>query len=205
MVRAPGTEERRVMIRPPRFHFIFGNGLALDIYLDRSDLKYCCGWTQTTSKTMSSTVAPKDFYNTWFNSPENKADIEASFRNLADSACPLMHAMVVARCTKPKGCVAIVAAVFFRVEQHFCLLEYLLVSDQLFTQRRCGKKADESPFKDVGLGQLLLAFTHIVARAGAPPPVAVDASSIVAVDASSSVTSYVFFDHKSVALHHFYF
>ena len=36
-----------------------------------------------------------------------------------------------------------------------------------------------------------------MARAGAPPP--------VAVDASSSVTSYVFFDHKSEALHHFYF
>jgi hypothetical protein len=67
MVRAPGTEER-----PPKFHFIFGNGLALDLYLDRSDLKYCCGWTQPTSKTMSSTVALKDFYNTWFNS-ENKA------------------------------------------------------------------------------------------------------------------------------------
>jgi hypothetical protein len=119
MVRASGTEERRVMIRPPRFHFIFGNGLALDLYLDRSDLKYCCGWTQTTSKTMLSTVALKDFFNTWFNSPENKADIEASFRDLANSACPLMHAMVVARCTKPKGCVAIVAAVSFRVEQRF--------------------------------------------------------------------------------------
>ena len=39
-----------------------------------------------------------------------------------------------------------------------------------------------------------------MARAGAPPPVAVDASSIVVVDASSSVTSYVFFDHKSEAL-----
>jgi hypothetical protein len=179
--------------------------LALDLYLDRSDLKYCRGWTQTTSETTSSTVALKDFYNTWFNSPENKADIEASFRDLADSACPLMHAMVVAWCTKPKGCVAIVAAVSFRVEQRFCLLEYLLVSDQLFTQRRFGKKADESPFKDVGLGQLFLALTHICARAGAPPPVAVDASSIVAVDASSSVTSYVFFDHKSEALHHFYF
>jgi len=153
---------------------------------------------------MSSTVALKDFYNTWFNSPENKADIEASFRDLANSACPLMHAMVVAWCTKPKGC-ANVAAVSFRVDQRFCLLEYLLVSDQLFTLRHFGKKADESPFKDVGLGRLLLAFTHIVARAGAPQPVAVDASSIVAVDASSSVTSYVFFDHKSEALHHFYF
>jgi len=116
-----------------------------------------------------------------------------------------MHAMVVAWCTKPKGCVAIVAAVSFRVEQCFCLLEYLLVSDQLFTQRRFGKKAAESPFKDVGLGRLLLAFTHIVARAGDPPLVAVDASSIVAVDASSSVTSNVFFDHKSEALPHFYF
>jgi hypothetical protein len=205
MVRAPGTEERRVMTRPPIFYFIFGNGLALDQYLDRSDLKYCRGWTQTTSKTMPSTVALKDFYNTWFNSPENKADIEASFRDLANSACPLMHAMAVARCSKLKGCVAILAAVSFRVEQHFCLLEYLLVSDQLFTQRRFGKKANESPFKDVGLGRLLLAFTHIVARASAPPPVAVDASSSVAVDASSSVTSYVFFDHKSEALHHFYF
>jgi len=205
MVRAPGTEERRVMIRPPRFHFTFGNGLALDLYLDRSDLKYCRGWTQTTSETMSSTVALKDFYNTWFNSPENKADIEASFRNTTDSGCPLMHAMVVARCTKPQGCVAIVAAVSFRVEKRYCLLEYLLVSDQLYTQKHFGKKADESPFKDVGLGRLLLAFTHTVARAGAPPPVAVDASSIVAVDASSSVTSYVFFDHKSEALHHFYF
>jgi len=145
---------------------------------------------------MSSTVALKDFYNTWFNSPENKADIEASFRDLANSACPLMHAMVVAWCTKPKGC-ANVAAVSFRVDQRFCLLEYLLVSDQLFTLRHFGKKADESPFKDVGLGRLLLAFTHIVARAGAPHPVAIDASSIVAVDASSSVTSYVFFNHKS--------
>ena len=64
MVRAPGTEERRVMTRPPIFYFIFGNGLALDQYLDRSDLKYCCGRTQTTSETMSSTVALKDFYNT---------------------------------------------------------------------------------------------------------------------------------------------
>jgi hypothetical protein len=91
MVRAPGTEERRVMIRPTRFHFIFGNGMALDLYLDCSDLKYCCGWTQTTSKTMSSTVALKDFYNTWFNSIESKAEIEASLRDLADSACPLMH------------------------------------------------------------------------------------------------------------------
>ena len=96
MVRASGTEERRVMIRPPRFHFIFGNGLALDLYLDRSDLKYCRGWTQTTFETMLSTVALKDFYNTWFNSPEDKVDIEASFRNAADSGCPLMHAMVVA-------------------------------------------------------------------------------------------------------------
>ena len=162
--------------------------MALDLYLDRSDLKYCCGRTQTTSETTSSTVALKDFYNTWFNSPENKADIEASFRNTADSGCPLMHAMVVARCTKPKGCVAIVAAVSFRVEQRFCLLEYLLVSDQLFTQRRFGKKADESPFKDVGLGQLLLAFTHIVECAGAPPPVAVDASSIVTTGLSSTIS-----------------
>jgi hypothetical protein len=152
MVRAPGTEERRVMIRPPRFHFIFGNGLALDLYLDRSDLKYCCGWTQTTSETMSSTVALKAFYNTWFNSPENKADMEASFRNTTNSGCPLMHAMVVARCTKPQGCVAIVAAVSFRVEKRFCLLESLLVSDQLYTQKHFGKKAHISPFKDVGLG-----------------------------------------------------
>jgi hypothetical protein len=69
------------------------------------------------------------------------------------------------------------------------------------TKKHFGKKADENPFKDVGLGRLLLAL----ARAGAPPPVAVDTSSIVAVDASSSVTSYVFFDHKSVALLHFNF
>ena len=89
---------------------------------------------------MSSTVALKDFYNTWFNSPENKADIEASFRNTADSGCPLMHAMVVARCTKPQGCVLrcgenlLSARVFAGVgPKNFC------------------KKADESPFKDVGL------------------------------------------------------
>ena len=187
----------RLMTRPPRFHFIFGNGIALDQYLDRSDLKYCRGRTQTTSKVMSSTEALKDFYNTWFNSQENKVDIEAKFRNLTttDSACPLMHAMVVAWCTKPKGSIAIVAAVSFRVEQCFFLPEYLLVSDQLFSKRSFGKKADESPFRDVGLGGLLLAFTHVVARAGAPLSVGLDASSMV--------TSSVFFKHQSEALAHF--
>jgi len=91
---------------------------------------------------MSSTVALKNFYNTWFNSPENKADIEASFRDLANSACPLTHAMVVALCTKPKGCVAIVAADSFRVEQR---------SDQLFTQRRFGERPMKVPSRMLDL------------------------------------------------------
>jgi hypothetical protein len=96
-------------------------------------------------------VALKDFYITWFNSLENMADIEASFRNITNSGCPSMHAMVVAWCTKPQGCVATVAAVSFRVEKHFCLLEYLLVSDQLYTQKHFGKKADESPLRMLDL------------------------------------------------------